>query len=93
MAFNRGILFGAGVLVGAVGALVLNSDRVRPALTGAVRGVLDAKDAVLDRVETIKEDMEDLVAEAKQGRAGKPLQDEQTKAGEPKADLAEGKAC
>lgn len=92
MAINRGLLFGAGVLVGAVGALVLNSDRVRPALTGAVRGVLAAREAVLDRVETIKEDMEDLVAEAKHGRAGKPQQDERANVGEPKADLAEGKA-
>ncbi len=59
------LVFIGGAVVGAVGATTVSRhDGVRPLAADLLSRSMDAKDAVMGKVETLKENMEDLVAEA-----------------------------
>lgn len=65
-----GLCLGAGVVIGALGAILFsrsNIDLKKTAATILSHG-MDLKDKASEFVETAKENMEDLAAEAKQER-------------------------
>ena len=65
---THGLLLGAGVLIGSVGAKVLTSDGAKrvyvEAVAEAVAAGLRAKQACEDTVERARAEMDDIVAEA-----------------------------
>ena len=62
-----GLFFLGGVVLGAAGAVVVGRGKLnfRPFVTDVISRGIDAKEAVVAKAETVREDMEDLVAEAK----------------------------
>ena len=75
--WKYGIAVGAGVALGAVGALLLskNSAEVKKTLTTLLSHGMDIKDKASSYMENAKENMEDITAEArhasKQRKTGK----------------------
>ena len=69
---NGLVYFLAGVAVGAAGATLLarQNSTVRGAVVGSLAQGLAVRDKVLMTLEKAKEDVEDLVAEARQTRGG-----------------------
>lgn len=69
---NSGIKFGlfflGGIALGALGAVALSRGKLnlKPVAAGLISRGMDAKDALMSKVEAVKEDMEDLAAEARQ---------------------------
>lgn len=61
---NLGIFVG-GVLFGTAGLKVLSSRDAKKAYTNCTAAVLRAKDCVMKTVETVQENAEDILAEAK----------------------------
>ncbi len=61
-----GMFFLGGVALGAIGAVAVSRGKLdfRPFATELVSRGLDARDALLSKAETVRENMEDLVAEA-----------------------------
>ncbi|HJD97941.1 DUF6110 family protein [Mailhella massiliensis] len=61
-----GLFFLGGVALGAVGAVAVSRGKLdlRPFATELMSRGLDAKDALLAKAETVRENMEDMVAEA-----------------------------
>ena len=65
--YNRsGMYMIGGVVLGMLTAAVLGQqkNRVRPAVAGLISRGLDAKDQAVSAVEVVKEQAEDLIAEA-----------------------------
>lgn len=62
---KTGIFLG-GVLLGTVGVKILSSDCVKKSCTKATAGALKVKDSVLETTTKIQENMEDILAEAKE---------------------------
>ncbi|HIU17718.1 MAG TPA: hypothetical protein IAB01_04605 [Candidatus Avidesulfovibrio excrementigallinarum] len=62
------LLFLGGVAVGAVGTVAIskNKDQLKPLAADLLSRGIDAKEAVMGKVERVKENMEDLLAEAQQ---------------------------
>ncbi len=62
-----GLFFLGGVALGAVGAVAVSRGRLdlKPVATELISRGMDMKDAVLARVDGVKEDVEDMVAEAR----------------------------
>ena len=62
-----GLVFLGGLVVGALGASAAKrgSLNLKPLATDLISRGLDVKDALLSRVEAVKEDMQDLAAEAR----------------------------
>lgn len=62
-----GLVFLGGLVVGALGASAARrgSLNLKPLATDLISRGLDVKDALLSRVEAVKEDMQDLAAEAR----------------------------
>lgn len=62
------LLFLGGVTVGALGAVAVakNGDRLKPLAADLLSRGMDVKDAVMGKVETVKENVEDLMAEAQE---------------------------
>ena len=62
-----GLFFLGGVALGAVGAVAVSRGRLdlKPFATELISRGMDMKDAVLARVDGVKEDVEDMVAEAR----------------------------
>ena len=60
--------FVGGVVVGAVGAVAVSRGKVnfKPLATDLLSRGIDVKDARMSKVEALKEDVEDLTAEARQ---------------------------
>ena len=60
--------FVGGVVVGAVGAVAVSRGKVnfKPLATDLLSRGIDVKDALMSKVEALKEDVEDLTAEARQ---------------------------
>ncbi len=59
------LTFLGGAVVGAIGATVVaRQDGIRPAAANLISRGIDAKDALMGKVDTLKENVEDLVAEA-----------------------------
>ncbi|EOE7233548.1 TPA: hypothetical protein KRM61_003644 [Clostridioides difficile] len=62
---KTGIFLG-GVLFGTVGVKILSSDCVKKTCTRATAGALKVKDSVLETTTKIQENVEDILAEAKE---------------------------
>ncbi|MDO5344567.1 MAG: DUF6110 family protein [Lachnospiraceae bacterium] len=62
---NLGI-FAGGVLFGTAGIKMLSSRDAKKVYTGCTAAVLRAKDCVMKTAETVQENAEDILAEAKQ---------------------------
>ena len=64
--FKYGLFFLGGVALGAIGAVAVSRGKLdlKPFATELVSRGLDARDALLSKAETVRENMEDLVAEA-----------------------------
>ena len=62
---NLGI-FAGGVLFGTAGVKVLSSRDAKKVYTSCTAAVLRAKDCVMKTVDTVQENAEDILAEAKQ---------------------------
>lgn len=69
---NNGIKFGlfflGGIALGALGAVALSKGKLnlKPVAADLISRGMDVKDALMSKVEAVKEDMEDLAAEARQ---------------------------
>ena len=69
---NSGIKFGlfflGGISLGALGAVALSKGKLnlKPVAADLISRGMDVKDALMSKVEAVKEDMEDLAAEARQ---------------------------
>ena len=69
---NSGIKFGlfflGGRALGALGAVALSKGKLnlKPVAADLISRGMDVKDALMSKVEAVKEDMEDLAAEARQ---------------------------
>ncbi len=63
-----GLLFLGGVAVGALGAAAVSRGKLdlRPAASDLLSRGIDLKDALMGKVETLKEDAEDMLAAARQ---------------------------
>ena len=59
-------LFAGGVLFGTAGVKILSSKDVKKVYVEGTAAVLRAKDCVMKTAETIQENAEDILAEAKQ---------------------------
>lgn len=62
-----GLFFLGGLALGAIGTVAVSKGKLelKPLVTDLLSHGLDAKEAVLSKVENVKENMEDLVAEAR----------------------------
>ena len=58
-------LFAAGVLLGTAGIKVLSSKDAKKAYTHTTAAVLRAKDSVMETVTAVRENAEDIYADAK----------------------------
>ena len=77
---KNGLFLAAGVAIGALGAVALGKGKfsIRPAMTDLVSHGLDLKEKTAAVLERAKENIEDIMAEAKHAketREGKPLAD------------------
>lgn len=59
-------LFAGGVLFGTAGIKVLSSKDAKKCYTGATAAVLRAKDSVMETVSNVRENCDDILAEAKE---------------------------
>ena len=61
------MFFLGGVALGAIGAVAVSKGKLdlKSVTTGLISRGMDVKDAVLSKVETVKENVDDLVAEAR----------------------------
>ncbi len=76
--FKFALTFLGGVVVGVVGAsAVSRKEGVRPLAADLISRGLDAKDVLLGKVETLKENVEDLVAEAQHSAEKRKMQKEE----------------
>lgn len=70
-----GLFFLGGLALGAIGAVAVSKGKLdlKPMAADLLSRGMDVKDAVLAKVETVKENMDDMVAEAAMRRnsAGK----------------------
>ena len=64
--FKYGLFFLGGVALGAVGAVAVSRGKLdlRPFATELMSRGLDARDALMARAEAVRENVEDMVAEA-----------------------------
>ena len=69
---NNGLKFGlfflGGIALGALGAVAVSRGKLdlKPVAANLISRGIDAKDALMGKLEAFKEDMEDLAAEARQ---------------------------
>lgn len=63
-----GLFFLGGLALGTLGTVAVSKGKldIKPLATDLLSRGMDVKDAVLAKVETVKENMDDMVAEAKQ---------------------------
>ena len=60
-----GLFFLGGLALGAIGAVSKGKLDLKPIAADLLSRGMDVKDAVLAKVETVKENMDDMVAEAR----------------------------
>lgn len=62
-----GLFFLGGLALGAIGAVAVSKGKLdlKPMAADLLSRGMDVKDAVLAKVETVKENMDDMVAEAR----------------------------
>ena len=85
-------LFAAGVAFGTAGIKILSSKDAKRAYTQCTAAALRAKDCVMKTVNTVQENAEDILAEAKQineDRAAQAAQEYDAEAAETKITAAE----
>ncbi len=89
MGMNRWLFFLAGAVVGAAGVGFATSPRGKKVISEVIQGGSGLKENVATRMETLKEDIEDYVAESKHKRAQKqdPAQTDENDS-EPSSDPA-----
>ena len=80
---KNGLFLAAGVAVGALGAIALGKGKfsVRPAMADLLSHGMDLKEKTAAVIERAKENMDDLMAEAKHAkdtREGKPAAEGET---------------
>ena len=78
--FKYGLVFLGGLVVGALGATAAKrgSLNLKPLATDLISRGMDVKDALMSKMEAVKEDMQDLAAEARakaEDRKAAPQQD------------------
>ena len=73
------IRIGLGVLAGAIGSKIIQSQKMKDLAVGAVAGGLKIKDDVDKAVEKVKENTDDIVAEAKVLKMEKDIEREEEK--------------
>ena len=71
MAVNRWVFFIAGTLMGAAGMAFATSPKGKQIISDVIEGGTGLKENVTAKMETLKEDIEDYVAETKFNRAQK----------------------
>lgn len=71
MSPNKILLFLAGAVAGAAGFAFATSPKGKQIISGIIEGGTGIKEDVTSRVETLKEDIEDYVAEKKFQRTQK----------------------
>ena len=69
-------LFAGGVLFGTAGIRVLSSKDAKKCYTQATAAVLRAKDNVMETVTTVRENCDDILADAKEINEQRILEDE-----------------
>ena len=65
MSFGKLAVFAAGVLFGTAGVKLLSSKDAKKVYTHTTAAVLRAKDSVMETVTTVRENAEDIYADAK----------------------------
>lgn len=62
-----GLFFLGGVALGALGTVAVSKGKldIKPLATDLLSRGMDVKDAMLSKMETVKENMDDMVAEAR----------------------------
>ena len=80
---KNGLFLAAGVAIGALGAVALGKGKfsVRPAMADLLSHGMDLKEKTAAVLERAKENMDDLMAEAKhakESRQGKPVSEGET---------------
>ncbi len=76
-----GLIFLGGVVVGAVAKQALSGNsNLRPMAADLLSRGMDAKDCVMGKVETLKETVEDLVAEAQSSSEKRKAEQEKANA-------------
>ena len=73
------IRIGLGVLAGAIGSKIIQSQKMKDLAVGAVASGLKIKDDVDKTVEKVKENADDIVAEAKVLKMEKDIEREEEK--------------
>jgi len=68
MAYRRIAYFLAGTLLGATAVALSRSEKGQQLLSNAVQGACQLTETVMERVEILKEDIDDYLAEAKHTR-------------------------
>ena len=66
-AMKYGLVFLGGLVLGAIGATAVSRGKVdlKPLATDIISRGMDVKDALLQKVESVREDVQDLAAEAR----------------------------
>lgn len=66
--FKFGLFLLGGIALGALGAVAVSRGKLdfKPLAADLLSRGIDVKDALMSKVEAVKEDMEDLAAEARQ---------------------------
>lgn len=82
--FKFGLVFLGGIALGALGAVAVSRGKLdfKPLATDLLSRGMDVRDVLMSKVEAVKEDVEDLTAEAR-------LASEKRKAAKNAADAAE----
>ena len=73
------LIFAGGVAAGVLGAMVLQrgATGLKPVAAGIISRGMDVKDAIAGAVEKVKEDAQDLMAEARASQAQRKDQEAQ----------------
>ncbi len=77
-----GLVFLGGLVLGIAAKQVTNCSGLRPAAADLLSKGLDVKDCVMAKVETLKEGVEDLVAEAQNASEKRKVDNEQANTAE-----------
>ena len=87
-----GLFFLGGLALGAIGAVAVSKGKLdlKPMAADLLSRGMDVKDAVLAKVETVKENMDDMVAEARHAAdQRREAKDEASSSGVPRERLAD----
>ena len=82
-----GLIFLGGIALGALGTVAVSRGKLdlKPVAADLISRGIDVKDALMSKVEAVKEDMEDLTAEARQASQKRKAAKASREAGEVQA--------